>query len=94
MSAIAGVAEMTSNSAYGGTSISVQFDLNRDLDGAARDVQAAINAARADLPAALSGNPSYSKFNTGIWPITYLSLTSTTLSLAQIFDIATTVLQP
>ncbi len=94
LSAIAGVAEMTSSNSYGGTGISLQFDLNRDLDGAARDVQAAINAARADLPAALSANPSYSKYNIAFWPITYLSLTSTTLSLAQIFDVATTVLQP
>jgi multidrug efflux pump len=94
LSAIAGVAEMKSYSGYGGTSIALQFDLNRDLDGAARDVQAAINAARVDLPAALEANPSYSKYNIAFWPITYLSLTSTTLSLPQIFDIATTMLQP
>ncbi len=94
LGAIAGVTEMKSFSFYGGTSISLQFDLNRDLDGAARDVQAAINAARVDLPAALKANPSYSKYNIAFWPITYLSLTSTTLSLPQIFDIATTMVQP
>ncbi|HXW72567.1 MAG TPA: efflux RND transporter permease subunit [Methylocella sp.] len=94
LSAIAGVADMSSINWTGGTVILLTFDLNRDLDGAARDVQAAINAARADLPAALSGNPSYSKSNIAFLPITYLSLTSATLSVAQVFDIAATVLQP
>ncbi|MGO8848033.1 MAG: efflux RND transporter permease subunit [Methylocella sp.] len=94
LSAIAGVTEMTSSNSADGTGISLQFDLNRDLDGAARDVQAAINAARADLPASLRTNPIYFKANLATWPITYLSLASTTLSLEQIFNIATTILQP
>jgi multidrug efflux pump len=94
LSAIAGVTEMTSMSWYGGMYVTLQFDLNRDLDGAARDVQAAINAARVDLPAAMKTTPSYSKYNIAFWPITYLSLTSTTMSLPQMFDVATTVLQP
>lgn len=94
LSAIAGVTEMTSSNSAGSTGISLQFDLTRDLDGAARDVQAAINAARADLPASLRTNPIYFKANLATWPISYLSLTSTTLSLEQIFNLATTVLQP
>ncbi len=63
LSAIAGVTEMTSMNWYGGMFVTLQFDLNRDLDGAARDVQAAINAARVDLPAAMKATPSYSKYN-------------------------------
>ena len=94
LSAIAGVTEMTSMNWYGGMFVTLQFDLNRDLDGAARDVQAAINAARVDLPAAMKATPSYSKSNIAFWPITYLSLTSTTMSLPQMFDVATTLLQP
>lgn len=94
LSAVAGITEMTSSNSAGSTGISMQFDLSRDLDGAARDVQAAINATRADLPASLRTNPIYFKANLATWPITYLSLTSTTLSLEQIFDLATTVLQP
>jgi len=94
LSAVAGVAEMTSQNSYGSTSISLQFELNRNLDGAARDVQAAINAARLDLPAALRENPSYSKSNLAFWPISYISLTSATLSLPEVFDVATNVAQP
>ena len=66
---IAGVNEMTSTSGTGSTSVILQFDLNRDINGAARDVQAAINAARADLPANLRTNPTYRKFNPASAPI-------------------------
>ena len=73
---IAGVNEMTSSSSLGTTSITLQFDLNRNIDGAARDVQAAINAARAFLPANLPGNPTYRKVNPADAPILILALTS------------------
>src|ERR1035441_3376601 len=73
---IAGVNEMTSSSALGSTSITLQFDLNRNIDGAARDVQAAINAARANLPANLPSNPTYRKVNPADAPILILALTS------------------
>src|SRR5207249_3472533 len=73
---IAGLNEMTSASYFGTTSITLQFDLNRNIDGAARDVQAAINAARANLPANLPSNPSYRKFNPADAPIMILALTS------------------
>ncbi|HYM29828.1 MAG TPA: efflux RND transporter permease subunit [Candidatus Cybelea sp.] len=90
---IADVTEMTSSSTVGSTRITLQFGLNRDIDGAARDVQAAINAARVDLPASLRTNPSYHKFNPADAPILILTLTSTTLSQGQIYDAATTVLE-
>src|SRR5580692_11520584 len=73
---IAGVNEMTSASDLGSTSITLQFDLNRDIDGAARDVQAAINAARANLPANLPSNPTYRKVNPADSPIMIVALTS------------------
>ena len=73
---IADVTEMTSESAIGAASITLQFDLNRDINGAARDVQAAINAARADLPASLKSNPTYHKVNPADVPILILALTS------------------
>src|SRR6201993_4197397 len=73
---IAGVTEMTSSSSLGNTSITLQFDLSRDVDGAARDVEAAINAARTYLPTNLPQNPSYRKVNPADAPIMILSLTS------------------
>jgi multidrug efflux pump len=91
---IANVTEMTSSSTVGSTRITLQFDLNRNIDGAARDVQAAINAARADLPASLRTNPSYRKVNPADAPIAILALTSDTLTQGQIYDAASTVLTP
>src|SRR5438876_6494315 len=76
---IAGVTEMTSSSGLGSASITLQFELDRDIDAAARDVQAAINAARGNLPANLPANPSYRKVNPADSPIMILSLTSTVL---------------
>ena len=90
---IAGVTEMTSTSYRGSTGITLQFDLNRDIDGAARDVQAAINAARSYLPANLPNNPSYHKVNPSDAPILILALTSDSVSKARMYDIASTVLQ-
>jgi len=90
---IADVTEMTSSSSVGSTRITLQFGLNRNIDGAARDVQAAINAARADLPANLRSNPTYRKVNPADAPILILALTSATLSPGQIYDAATTVLE-
>jgi multidrug efflux pump len=84
---------MTSQSSVGSTRITLQFGLNRDIDGAARDVQAAINAARADLPASLRSNPTYHKVNPADAPILILALTSPTLSPGQLYDSAATVLQ-
>lgn len=92
LGAIADVTEMTSSSSLGSTRITLQFGLNRDIDGAARDVQAAINAARADLPTALRSNPTYRKVNPATAPLMILSLTSDTLSQGQIYDLASTVL--
>ncbi len=89
---IAGVSEMTSRSGVGSSSIVLQFDLSRDIDGAARDVQAAINAARADLPSSLHSNPTYRKVNPADAPILILALTSDTLSKGALFDAASTVL--
>ena len=71
----------------------LQFDINRDIDGAARDVQAAINAARADLPTALRSNPTYRKFNPADLPIMILAMTSKTLSPGQIYDQASNIMQ-
>ena len=89
---IADVTEMTSQSGIGQTRITLQFDLSRDINGAARDVQAAINAARADLPAALRTNPTYHKVNPADAPILILALTSGTLTQGQIYDAASNVL--
>ena len=90
---IANVSEMTSSSALGSTRITLQFGLDRDINGAARDVQAAINAAHADLPASLRSNPTYRKVNPADAPIMILALTSTTLSQGQLYDAAATILQ-
>jgi len=89
---IADVTEMTSSSSVGATRITLQFGLNRDINGAARDVQAAINAARADLPSSLRSNPTYRKVNPADAPILILTLTSDTLSRGDLYDSATTVL--
>jgi multidrug efflux pump len=93
LGSIADVSEMTSQSSVGSTRITLQFGLNRDIDGAARDVQAAINAARADLPASLRSNPTYHKVNPADAPILILALTSNTLTAGQLYDSAATVLQ-
>ena len=93
LGAIADVSEMTSMSTQGQARIILQFGLDRDIDGAARDVQAAINAARADLPASLKSNPTYRKFNPSSAPILLLALSSSTLSPGQLYDEAATVLQ-
>ena len=89
---IADVTEMTSSSSTGSTRVTLQFGLDRDIDGAARDVQAAINAARADLPTALRSNPTYRKVNPADAPIMILALTSTTLTAGQLYDAADTIL--
>ena len=88
---IAGVTEMTSSSSQNSSRIVLQFDLSRDIDGAARDVQAAINAARAQLPSGMPGNPTYRKANPAEAPILILALTSDTLSPGQIYDAASTI---
>ncbi len=90
---IAGVTEMTSQSTQGSVRIIVQFDFSRDINGAAGDVQAAIQAARADLPTSLRSNPEYFKFNPANSPIMVLTLTSKTRTMPQLFDYATNVLQ-
>jgi multidrug efflux pump len=90
---IADVTEMTSSSSVGSTRITLQFGLDRDIDGAARDVQAGINAARADLPTALKSNPTYRKVNPADAPIMILALTSKTMSQGQLYDSASTILQ-
>jgi multidrug efflux pump len=90
---IAGVNEMTSASYLGTTSITLQFDLNRNIDGAARDVQAAINAARAYLPSNLPSNPTYRKVNPADAPILILALTSAVYDRGQLYDSASTIIQ-
>jgi len=89
---IAGVTEMTSSSSLGSARVTLQFDLSRDIDGAARDVQAAINAARVILPSSLPSNPTYRKVNPADSPIMILALTSDTLTRGQMYDAAATVL--
>ena len=89
---IADVTEMTSASSLGSARINLQFGIDRDINGAARDVQAAINAARADLPANLRSNPTYRKFNPASAPILIYTLTSDTLMPAELYDAASTVL--
>src|SRR5205085_4944638 len=89
---IAGVTEITSASTLGQSSLTLQFDLDRDVDSAARDVQAAINAAGADLPAGLPSRPNYRKVNPADAPIMIVALTSKTLPLSQMFDVANTIL--
>jgi multidrug efflux pump len=90
---IAGVNEMTSMSGNGSTRISLQFELNRKIDSAAREVQAAINASRADLPATLRNNPTYRKANPSAAPVIILALTSKTRSPGQIYDEVSNVVQ-
>lgn len=90
---IAGITQMTSSSGLGTTRITIQFDLSRDIDGAARDVQAAINAARSQLPKDLPGNPTYNKANPADAPIMVIALTSTVYTRGQMYDLASTVLQ-
>src|SRR6266581_3786393 len=90
---IAGVSEMTSASYLGSTSITLQFDLNRNIDGAARDVQAAINAARANLPVNLPNNPTYRKVNPADAPIMILVLTSDFYDRGKLYDAASTIIQ-
>jgi len=89
---IAGVTEMTSSSSLGNTRVVLQFDLSRDIDGAARDVQAAINAARNLLPTSLPSNPTYRKVNPADAPIMILALTSDTMTQGQMYDAASTIL--
>jgi multidrug efflux pump len=89
---IAGITEMTSSSALGSTRITLQFDLTRDIDGAARDVMAAINAARALLPTGLPSNPTYRKVNPADPPIIVLAVTSDTMTRGQMYDAASTIL--
>ena len=89
---IAGVTEMTSSSNLGTTSVTLQFDLSRDIDGAARDVEAAINAARGNLPTNLPNNPTYRKVNPADSPIMILAMTSDIYSKGQMYDSASTVL--
>src|SRR5258706_11437198 len=89
---IAGVSEMTSSSSLGQTRVVLQFDLNRDIDGAARDVQAAINGARTLLPTGLPSNPIYRKVNPADAPIMILALTSETKTQGQMYDAAATIL--
>jgi multidrug efflux pump len=89
---ISGITQMTSSSGFGNTGIVLQFDLNRDINAAARDVQAAINAARTQLPADLPGQPSYRKVNPADAPILLLSLTSTNIPPAQLYDAADSIL--
>ncbi len=89
---IAGINEMTSSSSTGATGIVLQFDLSRDINGAARDVQAAINAARSQLPANLPSNPGYYKVNPGDSPIMILALTSDTMNIPQLYDACDSIL--
>jgi multidrug efflux pump len=90
---IAGVNEMTSSSFLGTTSITLQFDLNRNIDGAARDVQASINAARSYLPSNLPSNPTYRKVNPADSPIMILALTSSVYDRGKLYDAASTIMQ-
>ena len=91
-SKIAGINQMTSSSSTGAASVTMQFDLNRDVNGAARDVQAAINAAQSQLPADLPSNPTYRKINPADSPILMLTLTSDTMAVPQLYDAADSIL--
>ncbi len=93
LGAIAGVTEITSSSTVGNSRITLQFDLSRDIDGAARDVQAAISAARADMPADLRSNPQYRKLNPADAPVMVIALTSNTLGQGRLFDAGSNILQ-
>src|ERR1022692_3074446 len=90
---IAGVSEMTSTSSLGTTGITIQFDLSRNIDGAARDVEAAISAARTYLPANLPGNPTYRKVNPADAPIMIIGLTSNIYDRGKLYDEASTIVQ-
>ena len=90
---IAGVSEMTSSSYLGSTSITLQFELDRNIDGAARDVQAAINSARSYLPSNLPSNPTYKKVNPGDSPIMIIALTSDVYPQGQLYDAASSIMQ-
>jgi multidrug efflux pump len=90
---IAGMSELSSQSFVGQTRITAQFDVSRDINGASRDVQAAIQAARADLPTTLRSNPTWRQYNPADSPIMILALTSETLTMAQLYDSANTVIQ-
>lgn len=92
LGSIAGVNTMTSNSSQGSTRIILQFDLNRDINGAAREVQAAINASRNLLPSGMRSMPTYKKVNPSQAPIMVLSMTSTVLEKGQLYDLASTIL--
>jgi hydrophobe/amphiphile efflux-1 (HAE1) family protein len=92
LSKIAGINEMTSSSSTGSVGITVQFDLSRDINGAARDVQAAINAAQSQLPANLPSHPTYRKINPADSPILILALTSETMTVPQIYDACDSIL--
>ena len=89
---IAGISEMTSSSSLGSTRVTIQFDLSKDINNAAREVQAALNAARPLLPSGMAGNPTYRKVNPADAPIMILSLTSKSLSRGQMYDAASTIL--
>src|ERR1700734_1132298 len=89
---IAGITQMTSSTQLGSTTLTMQFDLNRNVDAAARDVQAAINAARGNLPANLPSNPGWKKVNPAEQPIMTLSLTSDTESMQTMYDYADSIL--
>src|SRR6476620_11102025 len=89
---IAGITQMTSSSSLGSTNITLQFDLNRNIDAAARDVQAAINAARGNLPTNLPSNPTYRKVNPADSPVMILAITSDTYTKPRMYDAAATIL--
>jgi multidrug efflux pump len=91
---IAGISEMTSSSGLGSTRIVLQFDLDRDINAAAREVQAALNAARGSLPAGVGNNPTYRKVNPSVAPIMILGLTSETMTQGQMYDAASTIIAP
>jgi multidrug efflux pump len=92
LGAISDVDDMTSNSSVGSTNIQLTFGVDRDIDGAARDVQAAIVAAHADLPSSLTRNPSYRKLNTSLFPVMAIAMTSDVLTQGQIYDAADAVI--
>src|SRR3982074_1594284 len=92
LGAIADVDDMTSRSSVGNTNIQLTFGLDRDIDGAARDVQAAIVASHADLPSALTRNPTYRKLNSSLFPVLSVAMTSDVLTQGQIYDAADAVI--